>query len=63
MKLKEVQQYLGVPRTCIYELVRQKGFPAVKENGEWHIDWKKLQRWINKEIKRRELMKNDIEKI
>lgn len=53
MTLKKLQQYLDVPRTCVYELVRQEGFPAVKENGSWSIDWKKLQRWINDEIQRK----------
>lgn len=58
MTLKEVQQYLDVPRTCVYELVRQERFPAVKENGTWSIDWKELQRWINYEIQRKGLINN-----
>lgn len=63
MTLKEVQQYLDIPRTCMYELVRQGRLPARKVKSAWYIDWQKLQRWICNEIKRKDLVNNGTEKI
>ena len=62
MKLKEAQQYLNIPRTCIYELVRQGSFPACKVNHKWYIERKRLQGWLGAEIGRKDLMEHGTKK-
>lgn len=62
MDLQKVQQYLAISRTCIYELMQQKKFPSKKKENKWYVDWNKMQRWIECEIQRKDMMNNGTKK-
>lgn len=55
MTIKELQSYLQIPRTCVYKLMREDGFPSAKINGRWKIDKGKLLKWIEAGIKQKEI--------
>ena len=53
MRLKEIQDYFKVPRTCAYKLMQDKEFPSTKINGRWEIDRKCLLKWIEDRIRQK----------
>ena len=53
MRLKEIQDYFKIPRTCAYKLMQDKAFPSTKRNGRWEIDRKCLLKWIDDRIRQK----------
>lgn len=42
----ETAQYLNIPVSKIYELVRAKDFPALKLGKSWRIHKERLDQWL-----------------
>lgn len=45
---KELQQFLGVSRDLSYQLMRSKGFPAIKLGAKYYVDREQLIIWIER---------------
>lgn len=46
MTVKELQQYLGVSRSTVYELVNSKDFPSFRIGKKILISKERLNEWI-----------------
>lgn len=46
MNTEQVAQYLGVCKTKTYQLLRLKGFPAMKQGGTWLVKKSDLDKWV-----------------
>lgn len=46
LTVQETAEYLRLPLTKVYELVRIKDFPAVKIGKSWRVLKDKLDKWL-----------------
>lgn len=53
LTIEETAEYLRVPVSQIYTLVRCEDFPAFKVGKHWRIPKDKLNKWIEKQIEDR----------
>ena len=47
MDFKDVQKYLNVSRSTLYNLVRAKKVPANKLGGQWRFRKERLVKWLD----------------
>jgi excisionase family DNA binding protein len=50
MTITETAEYLRVPTSKVYELVRVKSFPAVKLGKSWRIMKDRLDIWLEEQL-------------
>lgn len=50
LTIQETAEYLKVPASQVYTLVRQKDFPAFRVGKHWRIVKAKLDEWLLKQI-------------
>ncbi len=48
--VSETANYLCIPRTKVYELVKSKDFPSIRYGKTWRVDSSKLEKWIDEQI-------------
>ena len=50
LTVEETQRRLGVSRTMAYQLVNQKGFPAIRVGRKILVPVRQLETWINEQV-------------
>ena len=51
MTIAQTAEYLNLPKGTIYGLVHTRYFPAIKIGKQWRIPCKKLDRWVEDQLK------------
>ena len=51
IKVKDIQNHLGISKTRAYELVNMKTFPKIRIGHRFYIPENKYHEWIEKNIK------------
>lgn len=50
LTVSQAAEYLNLPVSKIYELVRSKGFPALKLGKHWRIHKERLDQWLHNKL-------------
>ena len=45
LKVREVAEYLGVPVTTVYRLLKDKEIPAFRLGSDWRFNIESIDRW------------------
>lgn len=53
LNVEETAKYLGIGRSCAYELVNSKGFPSFRIGKKILVNVDALQAWIDQNIQKR----------
>lgn len=53
MTVPQTAEYMNIPVSKVYELVRSKNFPAVKLGKNWRIMKDQLTLWLLNEINKK----------
>lgn len=46
LSIKQTSEYMNLPVSKVYELVKAKSFPAIKIGKSWRILKDKLDQWL-----------------
>jgi len=52
----EVAEYLSVSKTYVYQLLRSKGFPAIRIGKHWRVEPLLLRDWVESRAKEKNLV-------
>ncbi len=52
MTVPETAQYLNIPVSKVYELVKSQDFPAAKIGKNWRIPKNRLEPWLDSQIRK-----------
>jgi excisionase family DNA binding protein len=51
LTLDETAEILQLPKTRVYQLVRDRSFPAHKFGTQWRIHREKLEEWARRSVR------------
>lgn len=57
MKPVEASNYLGIPVNEIYKMLEERELPGLKIGNRWRIRISELERWLDEEVSKEELVK------
>lgn len=50
LTVKETSEYLNIPLSSVYILVKSKEFPSLKIGKSWRVSKDQLDKWVLNEI-------------
>lgn len=56
LKVKDIQNHLGISKTRAYELIRLKTFPKIKIGHRYYIPENEYEEWLKKNTKNQILL-------
>lgn len=56
LKVKDIQDHLGISKTRAYELIRLKTFPKVKIGHRYYIPENEYEEWLKRNTKKQILL-------
>lgn len=56
LKVKDIQEHLGISRKKAYDLVTMKGFPKITIGRGYYIPEDQYKKWINENVKHKILL-------
>nr|WP_297936927.1 helix-turn-helix domain-containing protein [uncultured Lachnoclostridium sp.] len=56
LKVKDIQNHLGISKTRAYELIRLKAFPKIKIGHRYYIPQNEYEEWLKKNTKNQILL-------
>lgn len=57
MRPVDASRYLGISVTEIYKMLESGELPGVKIEGRWRIKIDELERWLDEEVSKEEVLK------
>ncbi|MCX7957064.1 MAG: helix-turn-helix domain-containing protein [Endomicrobia bacterium] len=63
MDVKEVSSYLGIGKSKIYQLIREKKIPASKIGGQYRFSKSVIDTWLKENLITREDLQYSLDKL
>ncbi len=63
MDVKELSQYLGIGKSKIYQLIKQKKIPASKIGRQYRFSKSVIESWLKENLITRENLQYSLEKL
>lgn len=51
LKVKDIQEHLGISKNKVYALIRTKGFPKIKIGRNYYLPEEQYKKWVNENLK------------
>lgn len=56
LKVKDIQENLGISKSRAYELINMRGFPKIQIGRRYYIPESEYKEWISDHLKRKVLL-------
>ena len=56
LKVKDIQNHLGISKTRAYEIIRLKNFPKIKIGHRYYVLETEYEEWLKNNLKNRILL-------
>lgn len=53
MAIKDLQEYLGIPRDRVYQIVKNSDIPSVKIGRSYYVYIDNLNKWLSEKKKKK----------
>ena len=53
MAIKDLQEYLGIPRERVYQIVKNSDIPSVKIGRSYYVYIDNLNKWLSEKKKKK----------
>lgn len=63
MDVKELSEYLGIGKSKIYKLIREKKIPASKIGGQYRFSKTVIDNWLKENLITRENLQYSLDKL